>query len=83
MLLQYQSIIIAYYTFSKFFGYIPCSHPPMYETLMCIRFEGCVSYVDILALHLLSSKQSIEKGDSVDVKYTGWLMENNTLGKVS
>ena len=26
--------------------------------------------------------QSVAKGDSVDVKYTGWLFENNTFGKV-
>ena len=27
--------------------------------------------------------QCIAKGDSVDVKYTGWAFENNTVGKVS
>lgn len=26
--------------------------------------------------------QSVDKNDSVDVKYTGWIMENNTFGKV-
>ena len=27
--------------------------------------------------------QAVSKGDSVDVKYIGWLFENNAIGKVS
>ena len=27
--------------------------------------------------------QTVDRGDSVDVRYTGWLFENNGIGKVS
>ena len=51
--------------------------------------EGTVSAsyfileVSLSHLQYLAVFQAVAKGDSVDVKYTGWIFENNTFGKVS
>ena len=37
----------------------------------------------MILLFSLCCVQTVARGDSVEVKYTGWIFENNTCGKVS
>ena len=51
-----------------------------------VRGGGGVAGSCCIVVYLVCTvclSQAVSKGDSVDVKYIGWLFENNAIGKVS
>lgn len=51
---------------------------------VCLAKVNSAATVDVVVLQDLSlgEGQSVENGDSVEVVYTGWLLENHTCGQV-
>lgn len=51
---------------------------------VCLAKVNSAATLDVVVLQDLSlgEGQSVENGDSVEVVYTGWLLENHTFGQV-
>ena len=59
-----------------------CSAIHDYVNVWMACIHACMSADSFfLLLNALLINQTIEKGDSVDMKYTGYLLENGAIGK--
>uniref|UniRef100_A0A671KBX7 peptidylprolyl isomerase n=1 Tax=Sinocyclocheilus anshuiensis TaxID=1608454 RepID=A0A671KBX7_9TELE len=51
---------------------------------VCLAKVNCSSALDSVLIQdlVLGEGQSVENGDSLEVAYSGWLLQNNTIGQV-
>ncbi|KAK3566032.1 hypothetical protein QTP86_024566 [Hemibagrus guttatus] len=51
---------------------------------VCLAKANCSSPLEMLVIQdlLLGEGQGVENGDSLEVAYTGWLLQNHTIGQV-
>lgn len=60
--------------------------PSMFCVLfqVCLAKANCASPLEVLVTQdlVLGEGQEVESGDLLEVAYTGWLLQNHTIGQV-
>lgn len=51
---------------------------------MCLAKANCASPLEMVVIQdlVLGEGQGVENGDFLEVAYTGWLLQNHTIGQV-